>query len=154
MSLLTNIVNNVSEAQIVSTPQVNGMYIYNDVQKVVAKYSVADNGGSIGVIDVPLLGVLPAGAIVYSMIVNVTTALFDDDNGAAVSAGVLTSDDMVESYITDTPWNIGALPFESDPYNFVKVTSDTTTMKIEILDYDLYNGAITFTLLYVVSDVV
>jgi len=155
MSLLTNIVNSVSQAQLVVAPKIDAAAIYNDVQKVVAKYSVAANGGAVGIIEVPLLKTLPAGAIVYSMIVDITTPLFDDGNGASVSVGVLTSDDMVvESYISDAPWNIGALPFESDSSNFVKVTSDTSTVKVEVLDYDLFSGAFTITLLYVVSEVV
>jgi hypothetical protein len=110
-------------------------------------YSFGVNGGGIGTISLPIGMTIPAGSVVYGLVINTTTNVTSATDNATVALGINTAGDLqAATLVSATPFNVGATTtiIAASP---VTVSSNTTvimTVGVEAL----LTGAFTASLLY------
>lgn len=145
MSLVSALSNSVTQGLHAVSPQVAFQNSVSNVKVANAKYAFAVNGGSAGTINLTLDQIIPVAAIVYSVILDVTTPLAGA--GASVALNIDTFAMQASTAVTNAPWN-AAVPSQTAAANFRKIVTATNTVQFVIANAALTAGAVNISVLY------
>jgi hypothetical protein len=146
MSLLSSLSNSVTQGVYAVSPQVAFQTAGSNVKVANATYNFAVNGGTIGTKNLILDQIIPVGAIVYSVILDVTT-LLAGGAGASVALNIDAFAMQANTVVTNAPWN-AAVPSQTAAGNFKKVVAATNTVQLVIANAALTAGAVNISVLY------
>ena len=149
MSLISDQVTHVAQAQYVIAPSLYASAIQGNVNIASATYTYSAANGAIAVHALTLDKVIPAGATVISLQFDISVALAGA--GASLSAGVVAATDIVPATAiagVGSLWNVGANPTQSSETTFVKLAANKSQVLLGITGAVLTAGVMQVNVLY------